>query len=112
MLYLHDIYNVGRISIYVIKTYGETLSPPIVETQDHCVPDMNDEYIDHKGDDSGGGIEENAPDTQPITDLIEWRPESSGNAGMTTQTPFEPLHDPDSLIINDPIIVTLKMSLS
>lgn len=49
-------------------------------------------------------IEESAPDIQPITDLIEWRPESSRNAGMTTKTPFVSLHNPNSPTINDPII--------
>lgn len=46
ILYLHNIYNVGRISIYVIKTHSETLSPAIVETQDHYVSNMNERFMD------------------------------------------------------------------
>lgn len=61
MLYLHDNYNTGRISIYVSKTHGESSSPSVIETQEHCVPDMNE----------GGDIEESSPDIELITNLIE-----------------------------------------
>lgn len=46
ILYLHNIYNVGKISIYVIKTHSETLSPAIVETQDHYASNMNERFMD------------------------------------------------------------------
>lgn len=37
MLFLHDIYNIGRISIYVIKRPGEMSSSTVVETQEGCL---------------------------------------------------------------------------
>lgn len=72
--------NIDKISIYVIKSSGQTYSSPVVETQSGCVPNMNKEHIDHEGDDSDvrdssdcEDIMDYPPDIQPITDLIEWR---------------------------------------
>lgn len=43
-LYLHDLYNIYRISIYVIKFFGQTTRHHFVETQDRCALNLNEEY--------------------------------------------------------------------
>lgn len=40
-------YNMDMISIYVIKSPGQTSGPLDVETQERCVPNLNKEYIGH-----------------------------------------------------------------
>lgn len=72
---------------------------------------MNEEFIDNEGDDSdirdssnGRDNIDYTPDIPPIPVLIEWRPESSRNVTLTIETPFEPLHNPNSLINHDSII--------
>lgn len=49
MLCIHGLYNIDRISIYVIKSHGQTLVPLRVETYKRCVPNLNEEYTGHKG---------------------------------------------------------------
>lgn len=72
---------------------------------------LNEEYIDHEGNGSdiwdsfdGGDIMDYPPDNQPIPNLIEWRLESSRNVILTTETPFEPICNPNSPIDHDPVI--------
>lgn len=48
LLYLHDIYNIDRISVYVIKSSSQTSSPLFVETQKGCVPNMNKSILTMK----------------------------------------------------------------
>lgn len=50
MLYLHDLYNADKIFIYIIKLPGPTSSHLRVETQEKCVPKLNEEYT-YRGDD-------------------------------------------------------------
>lgn len=47
MLYLHDIYNVHRISIYVIESLGQTSSSLHVE--DRRIPNLSEGYTHYGG---------------------------------------------------------------
>lgn len=45
ILYFHDLYNIDRISIYVVKSPDQTLTPRRVETQGKCVTNLSGSRI-------------------------------------------------------------------
>lgn len=49
MLYLYDLYNIGRISIYVIKSSGQNIKPSRYCNKEGCVINTKEEYINHEG---------------------------------------------------------------
>lgn len=90
MLYLQDLYNVMRISIYLIKLPSQISSLSPVETQERCVSNLNEEYIGHEGAEDGG---------HQFDGLVVEASFPSNN-----RVPFQDLCNPSSLINHEAII--------
>lgn len=67
MFYLYNLYNVKKISICIVKSFGQISSPSRVKTQETCVLNLNEAYTSHVGDDMDLGFSDDAFDREDDT---------------------------------------------
>lgn len=93
---LHDLCNVVRTSMYVIKLPSQTPSPPHVGTQERSAPNMHDKYIGHGRDDPDLRLTDDVDgaDEMEATNLMDRRLEGLVHFLLTTKSPFHPLRNP------------------
>lgn len=111
MLYLHDLYSAERISIYVVKSFGQTSSLRPIKAKERCVPTHNEAYSGHGEEEMDLRLSDNVANELDVNDnnLNNLSPANLWNGGRrppkTVQNNGEPFSSPSvASIALQPII--------